>query len=361
MEKLLDLYSDCLLYSTKQASTTDISCLLDGSVSYDQETHFLSGQSMDSKHLWMRIKSLVRQYEKEDTGLIFDDTIVEKQYMDENELVSWHWDRSKGRNVKGINVLSSFCVSRMDSPEDSLRIPLSFETIKKTVVFCEMRIRKQKRQSPVTKNELMQEMISWHINNQLLFKYILADSWFVCVDNNMRFIVKKGKYFIFDIKDNRLAVTGESARNQSRWQNINQLEIPENTPVKVWLKDLEFPVFLIKQVFINKDQSQGVRFLVSNDFSLFRDQFTTLCKKRWRVEEYHKSIKQNASIGNSPARSVKVQCNHLFASVFAFVKLERIRLAKNLNHFAIKPKLYMAALRVAWPELNSFKENLGDT
>jgi hypothetical protein len=76
------------------------------------------------------------------------------------------------------------------------------------------------------------------------------------------------------------------------------------------------------------------------------------------VKEYHKSIKQNASIGSSPARSAKAQSDHLFASIFAFVKLEKIKLEKNLNHFAIKAKLYTAAIKVAFSELNALKENL---
>ena len=76
------------------------------------------------------------------------------------------------------------------------------------------------------------------------------------------------------------------------------------------------------------------------------------------MEEYHKSIKQNASIGSSPARSVKAQCNHLFASIFAFVKLGKIKLSKNMNHFAIKAKLYMAAIKFAFDELKLLKENL---
>jgi hypothetical protein len=36
--------------------------------------------------------------------LIFDDTIVEKAYMDESEIVYWNYDHSKGRNVKGVNI-----------------------------------------------------------------------------------------------------------------------------------------------------------------------------------------------------------------------------------------------------------------
>jgi hypothetical protein len=94
--------------------------------------------------------------------------------------------------------------------------------------------------------------------------------------------------------------------------------------------------------------------IVDNRHDLYAGRY----KKRWSVEECHKSIKQNAPIGSSPARSVKAQSNHLFASIFAFVKLEKSKLSKNLNHFAIKAKLYMAAVKVACFELKALKENL---
>jgi len=357
MEKFLDLYSDYLLCSTKQTTCTGLSSLSSGSISHDQLTRFLSGREFDSKSLWLHVKPLVREYENSDSCLVFDDTIIEKQYMDENDLICWHWDHSKGRNVKGINILSAFYVSASSAEDAYLHIPIAYEPIKKTVRFCEIKTRKEKRQSPISKNELMRKMLAQQIKNQVLFKYVLADSWFASNDN-MRFIAKNEKVFIFDIKDNRLAVTNETDRNKGCWQNICQLQIAENTPVKVWLKDLEFPVLLLKQVFTNKDSSQGVRFLISNDFTLSYDQFKTLYKKRWSVEEYHKSIKQNASIGSSPARTVITQSNHLFAAIIAFIKLEKIKLSKNLNHFAIKTKLYISALKSAWVELKSLKENL---
>ncbi len=83
----------------------------------------------------MEIKPLVRQYESAEACLGFGDTIIEKQYMDENELICWHWDHSKGRNIKGVNILSAFYVSPLPTSDESLRIPLAYEAVKKTVVF----------------------------------------------------------------------------------------------------------------------------------------------------------------------------------------------------------------------------------
>jgi len=52
----------------------------------------------------------------------------------------------------------------------------------------------------------------------------------------------------------------------------------------------------------------------ASDMSLTGDGMTTLYRKRWNVEPYHKSLKQNASLEKSPTQTVTTQTNHLFAS-----------------------------------------------
>jgi transposase len=233
-------------------------------------------------------------------------------------------------------------------------VPIGFETIKKTIRFCDIKTKKEKRKSDVSKNELMLQMIGQAIANALIFKYIIADSWFASVAN-MRFINQKKKIFIFDMQSNRLAARSEADRDAGNWTRIDELKIPNNKPVMVWLKDLEFPVLLSKQFFTNKDNSTGYRFLVSNDSSLTDDQFTTIYKKRWSVEEYHKSLKQNVSIGKSPTRTEKTQTNHLYASMLGYIKLEKLKFANKMNHFAMKTKIYNQALKAAFKELTKLK------
>ncbi len=114
---LVALYSDYLLSSLVQAggrlfgattvTATGLSDLLEGSISHDQITRFLSQEDFDSKTRWQLVKPMVRDIEDDD-GLIFDNTIQEKPYTDENELISWHFvDHSKNRAVKGISPGSS--------------------------------------------------------------------------------------------------------------------------------------------------------------------------------------------------------------------------------------------------------------
>jgi hypothetical protein len=327
---------------------------VDGVVGHDKITRFLSNSNFTSKDVWLSVKPLVREHQTEDGCLIFDDTIIEKPYTDENELICWHWDHGKGRNVKGINLLTAFYYAHRHGMDQPLRIPIAIEAIKKNVAFCEIKTKRVKRASPISKNALMLQMVAQAISNGLMFKYIIADSWFTSV-GNMKFISQKKKFFIFDLQSNRLAALSEKDRNSGYWTRIDELVISDNAPIKVWLKDLEFPVLMTKQVFTNKDNSTGFRFLVSNDFSLADEQFTTIYKKRWGVEEYHKSLKQNASVAKSPTRTVKTQSNHLFAAIFAYVKLERLKFANKMNHFALKAKVYQEALKTAFKELTILK------
>jgi len=355
MEKEMDLYTDYLLSSFEQVTATGLSNLLDGSISHDKITRLLSGKDYCSKALWQEVKLVVRSHESEHGCLIFDDTIVSKPYTDENDLICWHWDHSRNRNEKGINLLTAFYHTQSSAESEALRIPIAFECVKKPVRFIDPKTGKKKRKSSVTKNEMMRSMVQQAVESQhLKFRYVLADSWFSSSDN-MLFIDKLQKYFVMDVKSNRLCMFSTEDRNKGQWTNLDKLPLQPEQPVKVWIKDLAIEVVLCKFVFTNKDGSTGEMYLVSNDLELSAESFQTLYKKRWSVEEYHKSLKQNASLAKSPTRTVKTQTAHLFASLLAYVKLEKLKFVHQLNHFALKSKLYLAAVKMAWKQLEEIK------
>ncbi|KTD16011.1 transposase, partial [Legionella israelensis] len=121
----------------------------------------------------------------------------------------------------------------------------------------------------------------------------------------------------------------------------------------VYLKGLDFPVRLLKKIFKNENGSTGVLYLVSNDMTSSAERLYEVYQKRWRIEEYHKSIKQNASLNKSPTRTVKTQSNHIFAAIIAYCKLEMMKIKTKLNHFAIKYKLILRANQIAMQELKN--------
>jgi hypothetical protein len=77
---------------------------------------------------------------------VLDDTIIEKVFTDENNLISWHWHHSKHRSIRGINLLSALYYTESPvcqiSKKDPLRVPIRFETIKKIVRLCDVKTKK---------------------------------------------------------------------------------------------------------------------------------------------------------------------------------------------------------------------------
>jgi len=167
-----ELYTDYLICNQGLATATGLSAMLDGEISHDQMTRHLSARPYTSKDLWVDVKPVVRQIERDDACLIFDDTVEEKAFTDENEIMCWHYDHCKGRSVKGINLLNALYHS------GDVSIPVAFEVVKKPHQFCDIKTRKAKRAAEFTKNELMRSMIATCVANAIKFRYVLTDSWF---------------------------------------------------------------------------------------------------------------------------------------------------------------------------------------
>jgi hypothetical protein len=80
--QLLDLYSDYRISPFGLTTATGLSTLLDGEISHDKFTRFLSGSDFTSTDLWKLVKPLVRSIQSEDAVLIIDDSIGEKLYTE---------------------------------------------------------------------------------------------------------------------------------------------------------------------------------------------------------------------------------------------------------------------------------------
>jgi DDE superfamily endonuclease len=172
----LDLHTDYLLSSCGLATATGLSAMVDNLVSHDQVTRLLSVRQYSSKDLWAQVQSTVRSVERDDGVLIFDDTIQEKAWKDESELMCWHYDHVSGRNVRGINLLNALYNSNGAS------IPVAFALVTKPIQYSEIDTRQLKRKSEVTKNEIVRQIIQTSINNALNFRFILMDSCFSSIN-----------------------------------------------------------------------------------------------------------------------------------------------------------------------------------
>jgi hypothetical protein len=230
-------------------------------------------------------------------------------------------------------------------------LPIAFDLVTKTEQYLDPKTKKSKRKSSITKNERYRMLLRVAVHNQLQFKYVLNDVWFAASEN-MKFIKHQlHKEFVMPLKENRKLALSLAQKQLGQYVIVNTLEPAAGTTLQIWLEEVDFPLLLTKEVFTNKDSSVGVRYLVSSDLTLSFDQLTKLYQKRWSIEVYHKSLKQNASLEKSPTRTPTTQRNHLFASLCAYVKLEALKIKTGVGQFTLKSKIYLSALKAAYAEV----------
>jgi len=345
MKQMLDLYSDYLLASFSQTSATGLSNLMNGDISHDQVTRFLSQEKKTSRDLWRVVKPFVKKIQSAEGVLIIDDSIEEKPYTDENDIVCWHYDHSKNRSIKGINFLSTLYHNQ------DISLPIGFELVAKTEEYLDKKTNKMKRRSPITKNEMARRMLLQAVKNQVLFRFVLFDVWFASSENLMFIKHTCEKDVICPIKQNRKIALSLEEKINGQYKAVSTLETKPDTELEIYLEAVDFPLTLIKQVFTNEDGSIGILYLIASDKTLTFDQITTIYQKRWNVECYHKSLKQNVSLAKSPTHTEKTQTNHFFAALCGYIKLEMLKVETKTNHFALKTKLYVNALQSAFQTL----------
>lgn len=163
-DKLLDLYSEYLISAFGPTTATGLATLLSGEVSHDQVQRSLAGEQQSSADLWRIAKPHVRKIESPDGVLIVDDSISEKPYTDENDIICWHYDHSQQRNVKGINFVT--CLYH----HSGVSLPVGFEIVAKTEPYTDPQDNKEKRRSKRTKNEMYRALVQQAESNQVLFK-----------------------------------------------------------------------------------------------------------------------------------------------------------------------------------------------
>jgi hypothetical protein len=354
--ELLDLYTDYLVSAFGAVTSTGLSNLLDHSVSHDRISRMLSRREFSQQDYWKAIKGIVRRVETPQGVIKIDDTIQEKPHSTENSIICWHYDHSKDRSVKGINIINFVYQPHLETANE-FSLPVAFEIVDKTEAFIDPKSGKVKRRSEKGKNEIVRSRLRILSQlNKVKFQTVLWDIWYSS-NENFEFVHKElKKTFIGAIKSNRKVALTWQDKIQGKFSKISELEWDQNPTRVVFMQGLDFPLLLTKQVFTNKDGSKGELHLVSNDVNLTAPELFYTYSKRWGVEVFHRSLKQNVGLEKSPTKFEITQKNHVFAAMLAWIKLEVLSWKHQSNHYGFKTKLYVKAIRAAFCELQNLKQ-----
>ena len=214
-----------------------------------------------------------------------------------------------------------------------------------------------KRKARYSINQLARELLKQALKNSGCIDYVVADRYFASREN-LRFFNKHKIKFVLGICSNRLVAKSKSDANAGKYCRIDKLGLSEHESMKVFLKDINYSLVVTRQVYKNADKSTGEIYLITNDLNLQSSHIEDIYQKRWNIETYHRSLKQNVSLAKSPTSVIKTQLNHIGLSIGAFIELEKLKLASSKNHYALKRKMLVAANQASHKEIIKMKKLL---
>ena len=275
----------------------------DDAPAHDSISRWLASRVYKPNDLWKEVRARVTM----DGNLIVDDTVLDKHWSPNNELVHYHWSGNKHKSILGISLVNLLATNGNDC------IPVDYRIY-------------EGAESKITKNDHFQQMLDTAEKRGFRPQYVLADAWYSSLQN-MKAIVKRGWKFIVGIKENRLV-----NETQGDYLSVSALDWTKKRVRKVWLKGFGF-VLVARIVFKNGD----VRYLATNDLALtdYR-QLSHESRQRWLIEEFHRGIKQTTGIEKCYSILKRSQITHIFACFMAFVRMEFERLKTGVSWYEQK-------------------------
>jgi len=287
----LKLYSDFLIANQNRYSGVELSRVAPGEISHDSVSRWLSNANFNPSSLWNQTKDLV---EKNTGYLVGDDTLLSKRYSQVNELAKKQYSGNSHGLEMGISLVNLLWT------DGEKFIPVDYRVY-------------QRENDDKTKNDHFQEMLLRANQRGFNPLYVLMDCWYASIANLKLITRKLGWHFICNLKANR-----QVSVSRGSYMAIADLELTDKQVRKVWLKEYGL-VLVCKLVDTNGD----VTYLATDDLGLNDyEELTGHFKNRWKIEEFHRGLKQTTGIEKCYSTLATSQETHIFAAFTAFIKLE---------------------------------------
>lgn len=279
---------------------------------HDAFTRLLSRLEPTAETLWDEAKTQIDV----NTGvLVLDDSTLEKPYSPFNALVYRHWSGKHKEVVEGINLITLLWT-------DGARVvPIDYR------VF-------DKDRDGRTKNDHFAEMlVEAHARG---FNPILVcfDSWYASIDN-LKLVRSLGWHFLTRLKANRqIRVSG------GQLEAVSETGLCGGDGTVVWLKGFgEIKVFRVRA-------TDGTSEYWATSLSTMTEaERETQAKSAWRIEMYHRGLKQQCLIERAQCRRMRPVLNHIGLCIRAFVRLESHCYRESLSWIEAKTSIIREAVR----------------
>ena len=280
--------------------------------SHDAFTRLLQRLEPDPETLWTEAQTQIDL----NTGiLVLDDSTLEKPYSPFNALLYRHWSGKQQAVVEGINLITLLWT-------DGVRcVPVDYR------VF-------DKDRDGKTKNDHFAEMLAEAYQRGFNPELVCFDSWYASIEN-LKLVRSFGWHFLTRLKSNRRIRVGTGSL-----QAVSETGLCGGNGTICWLKG--FGEIKVLRVRVTDDTSEYWATSLFGMSEVEREEFALAA---WRIEMYHRGLKQQCLIERAQCRRLRPVLNHIGLCIRAFVRLESHCYREKMSWLEAKTGIIREAVR----------------
>jgi Transposase DDE domain len=281
-------------------------------LSHDRINRYLRGEKLKPNILWETVKKII---ELDNDGIIiFDDTVLNKKHSYQIELVRRQYSGNEKKVIKGLGVVNCIYVNR--------------KTEEFWIIDYRIYDPDGDGLSKLDHVENMLNNLVYHKN--MPFKTVLMDSWYA-TKRIILLIEKLEKIYYCPLKKNRLV---DDSQGLKPYQKLIHGKI---------IKLNKFPATHKVKLFRVPVSTNRTDYVITNNINQSStDAVLIECGIRWKIEEFHREIKQLTGIESchsflgfksrglrvtafrGQCRQARIQRNHINCAMFVWLRLKQI-------------------------------------
>lgn len=278
---------------------------------HDAFTRLLHRLEPDPQALWLEAQTQVRPAEG---FLVLDDSTLDKPYARHIELVTRHWSGKHHAVVRGINLLTLLWT------DGDRHLP------------CDYRLY-DKATDGLTKNDSFRALAQAAHERGFTPKCVVFDGWYSSLAN-LKALRGYGWTWLTRLKSNRRV-------------NLNRQGVRPVADVALAATGTEvyLPGYGLVRVFRIAAPDGSTTHWATNDLAMTALTRLQIAEASWKIEEYHRGIKQFCGVERAQVRSARAQRNHIGLALRAFLRLEYHCYTTGVSWFEAKTAIIREAVR----------------
>lgn len=293
--------------------------------SHDAVKRYLEADKLTARMVWEQVRGQVGR--SENGYLAFDDTVLDHQSSSKIELVRRQYSGNAHAVIQGIGVVTCVYIN----PElDQFWI-------------IDYRIYDPERDGKSKLDHVGAMLDNALTDKALPFRGVLMDSWYA-ERKLMLHIERLHKVYYCPLKDNRQVDESDGERGYQRVDSLTWTEVEQAQGKVVHLKT--FPKGHQVKLFRLVLSPKRTDYVATNDMAQNSTHDTQeVCALRWKIEQFHREIKQTTGIEGCQCRLARIQRNHIACAMLVWVRFKQVAQATASTMYQLKQGLLDDYLR----------------